>query len=294
MNPYTLHPPAPAPSVWRRLTRWFRQEQADETLRERLEHIIEQPTSLPELGLQHEKILLTNILKLSSLTVHGLMVPRADIVAVELGTPFSQVVHAFKESSHSRLPVYRDSLDEVVGVIHIRDIFHYIDQPPPASIRPLLRTPLFVSPSMRALDLLLKMRATHVHLALVVDEFGGIDGLLTIEDLIEEIVGEIEDEHDVDDDPRLDETAPGQFLADARVRLDHFSKVANVVLTPQNGVDTLGGLVFSLAGRVPSRGEIITDDNGLQFEVVDADTRRIKRLRIKRIVLLPAAADPAP
>ena len=243
-----------------------------------------------------EKKLLTNILKLGSVTVNDVMVPRSDIIAVEASLPFNDIVKAVIESGHSRLPVYRETLDDVIGIVHVKDVFGCFANEKSADLHRLFLPPLFISPSMRALDLLLKMRVTHKHLALVVDEYGGIDGLVTIEDLIEEIVGEIEDEHDVAEAPKLMPRPDGTIFADARATIEEFEDWSGPILESEerDEIDTVGGLVFALAGRVPARGEIIFHDAGLEFEIIDADSRRIKRVRVKRSKIaadLKKAAD---
>lgn len=243
-----------------------------------------------------EKKLLTNILKLGSVTVNDVMVPRSDIIAVEASLPFNDIVKAVIESGHSRLPVYRETLDDVIGIVHVKDVFGCFANEKSADLHRLFLPPLFISPSMRALDLLLKMRVTHKHLALVVDEYGGIDGLVTIEDLIEEIVGEIEDEHDVAEAPKLMPRPDGTIFADARATIEEFEDWSGPILESEerDEIDTVGGLVFALAGRVPARGEIISHAAGLEFEIIDADSRRIKRVRVKRSKMaadLKKAAD---
>jgi CBS domain containing-hemolysin-like protein len=235
-----------------------------------------------------ERLLIGNILKLHTLTAADVMVQRVDIVALEVETPFDEVVRLVAEQGHSRIPVYRETLDDVIGIVHIKDVFPYLADRRPVKLAALVRKVLFVAPSMQVLDLLLQMRLSRTHMAMVVDEFGGIDGLVTIEDLIEEIVGEIEDEHDLADRPTLIERADGSAIADARASIEDVESRYGVALLPEDEeeVDTLGGLVFTLAGRVPARGETIHHPSGIEFEVLDADPRRVKRLRVRG---LPAA-----
>jgi len=204
---------------------------------------------------------------------------------VENTLSLDKLVEVMSKEAHSRMPVYRESLDDIVGMVHIKDVLAWWGRPGEFQIGKILRPVLFIAPSMRVLDLLLKMRATRHHLALVVDEFGGIDGILTIEDLVEEIVGEIEDEHDVDWRPTLMEGPGGTLIADARVPVEAFeAKVGPVLLEEEREEnDTLGGLVFALAGRIPARGEVVAHHSGLEFEVIDADPRRIKRLRVRNL-----------
>ncbi len=182
------------------------------------------------------------------------------------------------------MPVFRGTLDDVIGMVHVKDMLEALNSGATPSLNRLLRKVLFVSPSIRVLDLLLEMRLKRTHMALVVDEYGGIDGLVTIEDLVEEIVGEIEDEHDLDDEADLVVHSDGLIEADARTPIEEFEARVGPVLDAEEreDVDTLGGLVFFLAGRVPTRGELITHPSGLEFEVMDADPRRIKRLRIRQ------------
>jgi CBS domain containing-hemolysin-like protein len=220
------------------------------------------------------------------------MVPRVDIVAVEAETPFAEVVRLMALRGHSRLPVYRETLDDVIGMIHVKDLLPYAVEGRTVPLAKLLRRTLFAAPSVPILELLSQMRLSRLHLALVVDEFGGIDGLVTIEDVIEQIVGEIEDEHDDDDAPQLTERPDGSLIVDARLPIETLQERTSVRLLPPDGeeeVETLGGLVSMLAGRVPSRGETIKHESGIDFEVLDADPRRIKRLKIRG---LPGPAAP--
>ena len=239
-----------------------------------------------------------------TLRVSDVMTPRADIVSLEICTPLAGVVRRFVESEHSRMPIYRETLDDPVGVVHLKDILKLIA---PAEVDPehapsppwaeqvlhrLRREVLYVPASMRAADLLLRMRVARIHMALVIDEFGGTDGLVTLEDLVEAVVGEISDEHDEDTPPEMVARAGGLYEADARVPLDELEVLLGVDLSPpdiEEEVDTVAGLVAALAGRVPQRGEVIVHPAGYEFEVIDADPRRIRRLRIRA----PAEADGA-
>jgi magnesium and cobalt transporter len=258
----------------------------DQDIRDTIEEIIEERQEEQTPIASDERALLANILQLNTVTVHDVMVPRSDIIAIDSSLSFEEIVRAVIESGHSRLPVYRETLDDVIGILHIKDVFTCFAENKQADLPKMFRAPLFISPSMRALDLLLKMRATHKHLALVVDEYGGIDGLVTIENLIEEIVGEIEDEHDVAEAPRLMPRPDGTVFADARATIEEFAAWAGIDLdqeAEEQEIDTIGGLVFSLAGRVPARGEIIAHPAGVEFEIIDADPRRIKRVRAKKV-----------
>jgi magnesium and cobalt transporter len=231
-----------------------------------------------------ERVLIGNILKLHDRTAADVMVPRVDIVGLDVETPFAEVVKSMVENGHSRVPVYRDTLDDVIGFVHVKDVLAPVVDRRPARLSRLVRKALFVAPSVPILDLLVQMRQVRTHIAMVVDEFGGIDGLVTIEDLIEEIVGEIEDEHDVADGPTLVERPDGSVIADARTPIEALEEQQGTRLRlvgEQEDFDTLGGLVFALAGRVPRRGEVIAHPSGLEFEVLEADPRRIKRLRVR-------------
>ena len=268
----------------------------DASLAEAIEELIEEgEVEEPEEPISaEERILLLNILKLRGRTADDVMVPRADIVAAPIDISFDGLVKLLVEEGHSRLPVYRETLDDVMGMIHMKDVLvHLALREQPFDIARMLREVLFVAPSARLLDLLLEMRLKRVHMALVVDEFGGIDGLITIEDVVEEIVGEIEDEHDVQEQPKLVQRADGTLLADARATIEEFEERVGPVLSEaerEEDIDTLGGLVFSLAGRIPKRGEVVQHPSGLAFEVMDADSRRIKRLKVKNVPT-PEAAE---
>jgi magnesium and cobalt transporter len=268
----------------------------DASLAEAIEELIEEgEVEEPEEPISaEERILLLNILKLRGRTADDVMVPRADIVAAPIDISMDGLVKLLVEEGHSRLPVYRETLDDVVGMIHMKDVLvHLALREQPFEIARMLREVLFVAPSARLLDLLLEMRLKRVHMALVVDEFGGIDGILTIEDVVEEIVGEIEDEHDVEEQPKVVQRPDGTVLADARATIEEFEERVGPVLSEaerEEDIDTLGGLVFSLAGRIPKRGEVVQHPSGLSFEVVDADSRRIKRLKVKNLPT-PEAAE---
>ena len=239
----------------------------------------------------HERTLLVNILKIHEQTAADVMVPRVDIVALDVETPFVEAAKRIVEFGHSRVPVYRETLDDVVGMIHIKDLLPYAVDGGQVPLAAIARKLLFVAPTMPLLDLLLQMRLSRVHMALVVDEFGGTDGLVTIEDVIEEIVGEIEDEHDDADQPKLVLRPDGTLLAPGRTPIAALTDYVKGDLVPEGmeeSVTTLGGLVVALAGRVPARGEIVSHPLGFDFEVLDADPRRIKRLRVRG---LPKAAD---
>jgi CBS domain containing-hemolysin-like protein len=228
-----------------------------------------------------------------SLRLDDVMTPRADIVAVELETPLDELWRRFADSEHSRMPVYRETLDDPVGVVHIKDLVKLLtpgpEHAPPDWSQPVLhrlrRETHYVPASMRAADLLLRMQSTRIHMALVIDEFGGTDGLVTLEDLLEAVVGDIDDEHDVQAEPEIVELAGG-WEADARAPLEDLEALAGESLAlddHEEEIDTVGGLVATLAGRVPQRGEVVGHPLGYEFEVIDADPRRVKRLRVRRL-----------
>jgi CBS domain containing-hemolysin-like protein len=268
-----------------RLVRKLRRDRRAEDFRDTIEEIIESASpDLQEIAAD-EKRLLRNILRLHDVTAADVMVPRADIVAVEIRTPLEGLIEIAEREAHSRFPVYRGALDEIAGMVHVKDVLPYWSQRRNFSLEKVLRKVLFAAPSMRVLELLQEMRVTRIHLALVVDEYGGVDGLLTIEDLVEEIVGEIEDEYDYEGPPALVEESEGVARADARVTIEEFEKRLGPFASDdeRSEVDTLGGLVFYLAHRVPTRGELIRHASGLEFEVIDADPRRVRSLRIRNI-----------
>ncbi len=243
---------------------------------------------VPELDRQ-ERALIANVLRLRGATADDVMIPRADIIAMPIDLTWDQAVELIRREGHSRMPVYREQLDDIAGMVHIKDVFAWDGKPDAFRMETILRKPLMVAPQIPVLDLLLQMRVARVHLALVVDEYGGIDGLLTIEDLVETIVGDIADEHDEHDTPMVTERADGTLDLDARMKVEDFEARVGALLTEEErdaDIDTIGGLVFTLAGRVPARGEVISHVSGAEFRVLDSDARRIRRLRAK----LPAAA----
>jgi CBS domain containing-hemolysin-like protein len=281
----------------RGLFRFLRRRTSESALREAIEELIEESeTSDTEQTQTGESSLLLNILKLGEKTAYDVMTPRVDIRAVPETIDFRGLIEAVREHGHSRVPIYRANLDDIVGVVHIKDVLPYTFEPHTFDLQKIMRAPMFVAPSIRVLDLLLQMRLSRAHIALVVDEFGGIDGLVTIEDLVEEVIGEIEDEHDVVRGPSLVQRPDGTFLASARTTIEEFEARVGPVLTEAEraeDVDTLGGLVMSLTDRVPSRGELVTHPSGIAFEVIDADPRRIKRLRVRNARPLPIPAQRA-
>jgi CBS domain containing-hemolysin-like protein len=245
-----------------------------------------------------ERNMLRRILRFGALTVEDVMVPRADIVAVDDSVSIEDLMRVFREAEHSRVPVYRETLDDPRGMIHIRDLMSWIteqangddglglgkvDLKRRVGTIEIARELIYVPPSMSVLDLLLKMQSSQLHLALVVDEYGGTDGLVSIEDLVEEIVGEIADEHDVEDEPLIHIDPRLGLVCDARTPVENLEEYLGIDLVSdeqEEDIDTLGGVVFSIAGRIPARGELVPHASGVEFEVLDADPRRIKKLRI--------------
>jgi magnesium and cobalt transporter len=238
--------------------------------------------------------MLVNLRQMQQLRVRDVAVPRADICAIPADAPLEDIVELYRETTLTRLPVFGESLDNPLGFLHLKDFalnhgFEAQDQP--FDITPLVRRVLYVPPSMPIGALLQRMQASRIHMALVIDEYGGVDGLVTIEDLLEQVVGDIEDEHDEAEAKAWREEAPGVYLASARAELEAFEDAAGIRLTQdeEDDEDTLGGLVFRLAGRVPERAEVICHPDGHEFEVIEADGRRLKRMRVRLAGALPAA-----
>ncbi|HXY57590.1 MAG TPA: hemolysin family protein [Methylocystis sp.] len=290
----------PRLSVFERLRAAFGFEQT--SLREGIEDALEEPSSdvTPQ-----ERTLLKNVLNLHDRRVADAMIPRADIIAVAQSATLKEVLAVFRSAGHSRLPVYGDTLDDPRGMLHIRDFVNYlaqcaeksrsadegrsvsaasIDFGAPLEGANILRPVLFVPHSMPALDLLVRMQATRTHMALVIDEYGGTDGLVSIEDIVELIVGDIEDEHDVAEGPMIERLPDGDYLVDAKADLDEAAKELGLDFREEDSppeVSTFGGLVAYLAGRVPVRGEIVPAPiAGYEFEIVEADPRRVGKLRV--------------
>ena len=274
----------PGGGWWRRWRRGLRRSPQADSVRETIEDLIEERGDEEASIDEHERRLLANILRLRGVTAHDIMVPRADIVAVDARTDLKALVEIINTQGHTRYPVFRGTLDDATGMLHIKDVLMQIASGKPFSLQRIMRRILFISPSVRVLDLLLEMRNRRTHMALVVDEYGGIDGLVTIEDLVEQITGEIEDEHDEGTDLGFAVRPDGVIEADARVPLAEFEARIGMRLLDDDereDIDTLGGLVSFLAGRLPARGELVNHPGGIEFEVVDADLRRVKRLRVR-------------
>ena len=282
-------------TFWRRLLLLLR-GRSDESLRESIEELLEEhadDSATP--GETAERALLRNVLEVSELRVGEIRVPRTDIIAVSEEIEFDKLVKTLVDAEHSRLPIYRGSLDDVIGMIHVKDVLPYLAGRSGFSMDKILRKMLVVPPSKSVLELLREMRDSRTHMAIVVDEYGGVDGLVTIENLVEQIVGEIDDEHDVTAGAMLIQRADGVLEAHGRCPIEDLEeKVGRALLDPEEDdeVDTVGGLIVSHLGRVPLRGELVEHPAGLAFEVLDADPRRVKRVRI-RVLPQESSADAA-
>ncbi|WP_119273065.1 hemolysin family protein [Taklimakanibacter deserti] len=307
--------PSPKPdSLLARLKGLFSPER-DASLRESLEGVIaNHDAQNPVDGMRAEaRSMMLNLIKFADLRVDDVMVPRADIVAIEASQSIRELLERFIDANHSRMPVYRESLDDLSGMIHIKDLVRWLtdkgnkarrkkaaketvigisalslnatDLATEVGATGIAREVLFVPPSMPAADLLIKMQSTHIHMAIVVDEYGGTDGLVSIEDLVEEIVGDISDEHDSDEE-LIVKNSDGTFTANARADLEELEKLLTVDFLPEERdeeTDTLGGLIFSMFGRVPVRGELLRHASGVEFEILEADPRRVKRVKIRPV-----------
>ena len=282
--------------IWRGMRALIFGDEGEQTLRAEIEEAIDEADESPQVAgdlSPHERQMLRNLLHFGDETAGDICVTRGDIISVPATISFDDLVNAFGDAEHSRLPVYGESLDEIVGMVHIKDVFAaMMDDSRDRSLAALMRTPLFVPESMGVIDLLARMRAERIHLAIVVDEFGGTEGLVTIEDVVEEIVGEIEDEHDIEEAGMLTRLDEGVWEADARVELEELAETVDARLTwEEDEVDTLGGLVFLLAGHIPERGECVTHPSGWRLEAVDSDPRKIIRVRLHAPEAQRAEAD---
>lgn len=238
----------------------------------------------------HEEALLRNMLGLKDITAEDLMVPRADIISVDLTDGFDAALQRISTANHTRVPAHKGNKDQILGMLHIKDLMAHLVAGKRPDLASLLRPVLYVAPTIRLLDLLHEMRLRRHHMALVVDEFGGVDGLITIEDMIEEIVGDIADEHDETTPPRFEISEDGTAIADARLEIEELERLSGPLLAEdeRDEIDTLGGLVSQLAGRVPTCGEVIRHPGGLEFEVLEGDPRRITLLKIDGMSRLPS------
>jgi CBS domain containing-hemolysin-like protein len=278
-------------SLWRAIKRMLGRDESDQSLRAQLEEFIDEHED--EAGEESESAngdlspierqMLRNLLHFSEHDADDVAVPRGEIIALPVSATWDEVVAAFAEHGHSRLPVYRETLDDIAGMVHIKDVFAILasDDPPPADWTTMLREPLYVPQARGALDVLADMRARRMHLAIVIDEYTGTDGIITIEDLIEEIVGEIEDEHDDEPEAMMVPLEDGMWEADARVELDDVAETIDPRLAEvEESVDTLGGLTFVLAEQVPEVGTILDHTSGWRIEVIEGNERHVTRLRL--------------
>jgi CBS domain containing-hemolysin-like protein len=279
--------------IWQRLKTMFFGRDHEPTLREQLEEAIAEHEEDSDDNDQSdndgdltavERTMLRNLLHFSEHRVDDVMVPRSDIVAIDESAGFADCIAAFAEHGHSRLPVYRETLDSIIGMIHIKDVFAVLasGEQPPESLEAFIRQPRFVPQNMSVLALLDEMRRTRTHLAIVLDEYSGTEGLVTIEDLVEEIVGEIEDEHDEEPEAMFTQLSPVIWEADARAELDDLAEAIDARLSEvEEDVDTLGGLAFVIAGQVPDVGQMLTHEaSGWKLEILEADEKRVTRIRL--------------
>jgi CBS domain containing-hemolysin-like protein len=271
--------------LWRGMRHLIFGEDSEPSLRDQIEEAIEEAEdSRPIAGdlSPSERQMLRNLLHFGDQTAGEIAVTRGDIMAVPADIGFDALIQAFADAGHSRLPVYGESLDDVVGMVHIKDVFMAnVGASPERSLAALMREPLFVPESMGVLELLARMRSQRIHLAIVVDEFGGTEGLVTIEDVVEEIVGEIEDEHEEDAGGMLTMLDDGLWEADARLELEELAQAVDPRLSSdEDEVDTVGGLMFLLAGHIPAKGECVTHPSGWKLETIDSDPRKIIRVRL--------------
>lgn len=271
------------------LKKVFGRSKIDNELKESLEEVIEEIEADDGTLGEEERSIIMNTLSFGDLRVDDVMVPRADIIAVEEKATIEEIMDVFINASTSRLPIYRETLDEAIAMVHIKDAFKVVSKHKEGkdlpSLKSIQRPILFVPPSMKLIDLLTKMQRTRIHMALVVDEYGGTDGLLTIEDLVEQIVGDIEDEHDIAEGVLMRELSDGNLQVDARLPINELEDLLGLdFLTDEqdDDVDTIGGLVFTLAGHIPQKGDFIDHENGIRFEIVEGDSRRIQSILLHR------------
>lgn len=263
--------------------------QSKENIKDVIEDIIEDNGQSVGKFDDGTKKIFKNIIQLNDKCIEDVMIPRADIDAVASNVKINQLMAFINKTKHSRIPVYEENLDKVIGMIHIRDLFEKIHQRNTKKkstkiAKKMIRKILFSSPSMKVIDLLLKMRSEQIHMAIVIDEFGGTNGIVTIEDLVEEIVGEIKDEHDFEEVDEIKKISKKSFEISARISLEEFEKRLNVKLNidERDEIDTLGGFIFFLLGRIPGRGEVVSYKKNIEFTIIEADTRRIKRILVTK------------
>ncbi|MBL8638955.1 MAG: HlyC/CorC family transporter [Alphaproteobacteria bacterium] len=261
----------------------------DESLRHVIEEYIEEMSSsndVKESAEIHELNMLSNVLDLKDMTAEDIMVPRADIVAIDLATPEEELLNLLVKTRHSRIPVYRETLDDIMGIIYIKDAFRALVSTGKIEIKSLMREPSVISPAMPIFDLLMLMRHKRQHMMFVVDEYGGIDGLVTLGDILGSIVGELHDDYYNTAIPEMEQHEDGSYLVDARMEIGDFEEEFGQILSAEERdvADTLGGFIFTLAGRVPARGEVLHhEETGLDFEIIDADPRRVTRIRVRPV-----------
>ena len=271
-----------------KLPKFFRQSNnVKKQLDEELEQFVAKRINADDSNgntLSHENVLLKNLAGLRGITASDVMIPRIDIVSVAMSDNFNEIVKQLIKTNHSRVPVRNESLDDVVGILHIKDVLANLFSKEKKDIKSLLKSPIFVSPSISLLDLLYEMRIKRRHLALVVDEYGGIDGLVTIEDLVEELVGDIEDEHDLSTECRLEKMQDGSVILEARITIDLLEDLLSSIRKEDlnEEIETLGGFIISIAGRVPVKGEVIKySPSGLKFEILEADPRKVILVKLR-------------
>ncbi|MDR1362099.1 MAG: hemolysin family protein [Holosporaceae bacterium] len=274
----------------KRLSSFFKQKTPEVPLLDRLENLIESEQSLTknqESSDHGELALVSNVLGLKDLTAADIMVPRADIVAAKSDTTLDRFIEIFSQSHFSQIPIYNNTLDDIVGIVRAMDFVVYIKNPESFNLSQLLKDVIYVVPSIQLPELLVEIKSSVNHMALVVDEFGGVDGLVTLQDVVSEIVGEIQQSRDIF--PQVISRQDGSFLADAKMLLGEFEEILGVDLTKpfvvegeEPDVETLGGLAMLLAGRMPTRGETLLHPSGIEFEIVDADPRRVKRIIVRQ------------
>jgi CBS domain containing-hemolysin-like protein len=276
--------------LWRAVRRFFDRHDGDQSLRAQLEEVIDEHEDESADGGQAagdlspaERQMLRNLLHFSEHDADDVAIPRGEIIAIPATASWDELVAAFAEHGHSRIPVHGETLDDIKGMMHIKDVFAFLvpGATPPQDWRTLMRQPLFVPQARGALDVLADMRASHIHLAVVIDEYSGTDGIITIEDLVEEIIGDIEDEHDEEPEEQLVPLGEGLWDADARVELDEVGeRVDRRLADVEESIDTLGGLAFLLAGHVPEVGAILEHNSGWRIEVTAGNERHVTRLRL--------------
>lgn len=271
---------------FKRFWRYCRKGEYDASLRETIEELIEETNEeVPSIE-SDERILLENVLSLRDLTAHDIMIPRADVIAVADSITEAELMDHFLKTGLSWLVVYKENLDHVIGIVHTKDMLMWNYSKKPFKLKALLKDVMFISPAMRTLDLLLTMRGSGMKVAVVVDEYGGVDGLVTFSQLIEEIIGDIEGDNEQSPAPQLNWRSDGAIIADGRSTFEELDELVGCKLNlidEDEDIDTLSGLVAFLAGRVPNRGELIFHPKGIEFEILDADPRRVKRICIRNI-----------